>query len=59
LLHAVETRADADGVSVTLLITHSALLGFYERRGYEVVFEAPGPGEVRWQGMRRDPSRAQ
>jgi ribosomal protein S18 acetylase RimI-like enzyme len=58
LLHAVEALADADGVPVTLLITHPALLGFYERHGYEVVFQAPGPEGVHWQGMRRDPSRA-
>jgi len=58
LLHAVATLADADGVPIALLIDNPAPRDFYQRHGYKVVFEAPGPGEVRWQGMRRDPSRA-
>lgn len=58
LLHAVAALADADAVPIALLIDNPTPLKFYQRLGYEVVFEAPGPGEVRWQGMRRDPSRA-
>jgi ribosomal protein S18 acetylase RimI-like enzyme len=56
LLHAVNERADADGVPIALLTYEPTNLGFYHRSDYRVFCEGTVMGnDLHWWGMRRDP----
>jgi GNAT superfamily N-acetyltransferase len=59
LLDAVHARIDADEMPIALLTYQPRNLPLYQRHGYAVVCEGHvSRSEVRWWGMRRDPSKS-